>query len=141
MPAHYALSDAFIVLITIFAGNALRENGQNLLALAMAPILQAQTVLTVRDAEYRSRWAGKQEDRIVTPQYFAPGGGLDEEAAGATSTEDPTEPSLVESMDRMAENVKRGLRFGPLEDEAMCFEKAHKASTKAEADALLEAAE
>ena len=35
----------------------------------------------------------------------------------------------------------RNLRFGSLEDEAMCFEKAHKASTKAEADALLEAAE
>jgi hypothetical protein len=86
-----------------------------LLALAMAPILQAQTVLTVRDAEYRSRWAGKQEDRLATPQYFAPGGGLDEEAAGATSTEDPIEPGLVESMDRMAENVKRGLRFGPLD--------------------------
>ncbi|MEN9470488.1 MAG: hypothetical protein RL630_2221 [Verrucomicrobiota bacterium] len=75
----------------------------------------AQTVLTVRDAEYRSRWAGKQEDRIVTPQYFAPGGGLDEESAGASSTEEPTEPSLVESMDQMAENVKRGLRFGPLD--------------------------
>ena len=85
------------------------------LALAIAPILQAQTVLTVRDAEYRSRWAGKQEDRIVTPQYFAPGGGLDEEAEGASSTEEPAEPSLVESMDRMAENVKRGLRFGPLD--------------------------
>jgi hypothetical protein len=36
MPPHYALSDAFIVLVTIFAGNALRRNGQNLLAFSMA---------------------------------------------------------------------------------------------------------
>ena len=36
MPAHYALSDAFIVFVTIFAGNALRRNGQDLLSFAMA---------------------------------------------------------------------------------------------------------
>ena len=76
----------------------------------------AQTVPTVRDAEYRSRWAGKQEDRLVTPQYFAPGGGLDDEAeAKETPLQDDTGPSFVEGMDRMAENVKRGLRFGPLD--------------------------
>lgn len=76
----------------------------------------AQTVLTVRDAEYRSRWAGKQEDRLVTPQYFAPGGGLDDDAEGQPeSAEEEAGPSFVENMDRMAENVKRGLRFGPLD--------------------------
>ena len=75
----------------------------------------SQSVLTVRDAEYRSRWAGKQEDKLGIPQYFAPGGGLDEEADGASSTEEPTDSDLIRSMDRMAENVKRGLRFGPLD--------------------------
>jgi hypothetical protein len=77
----------------------------------------AQTVLTVREAEFRNRWAGKQEDRLVTPQYFAPGGGLDEETPGELVGEE--EPGAMEnwadSMDRMAENVKRGLRFGPLD--------------------------
>ncbi len=76
----------------------------------------AQTVLTVRDAEYRSRWAGKQEDRLATPQYFAPGGGLDEDAEGQPiAPEDEAGPNFVQNMDRMAENVKRGLRFGPLD--------------------------
>lgn len=36
MPAHYALSDAAIVLVTVFAGMALWRNGQGLLASAMA---------------------------------------------------------------------------------------------------------
>jgi hypothetical protein len=36
MPAHYALSDAAIVLVTIFAGNALWRNGRHLPAFAMA---------------------------------------------------------------------------------------------------------
>ncbi|MFM8364420.1 MAG: hypothetical protein ACKOAS_04640, partial [Verrucomicrobiota bacterium] len=84
---------------------------------ALSPILQAQTVLTVREAEFRNRWNGKQEDRLVTPQYFAPGGGLDEETPGELVGEE--EPGAMEnwadSMDRMAENVKRGLRFGPLD--------------------------
>ena len=75
----------------------------------------AQTVLTVKEAEYRSRWAGKQEDRLVTPQYFAPGGGLDEEAAGRELVEEDTGPTFVQDIDRMAENVQRGLRFGPLD--------------------------
>ncbi|MFM8364634.1 MAG: hypothetical protein ACKOAS_05720 [Verrucomicrobiota bacterium] len=77
----------------------------------------AQTVLTVREAEFRNRWNGKQEDRLVTPQYFAPGGGLDEETPGELVGEE--EPGAMEnwsdSVDRMAENVKRGLRFGPLD--------------------------
>ena len=75
----------------------------------------AQTVLTVKEAEYRSRWAGKQEDRIVTPQYFAPGGGLDEETEAGVLAEEETGPSFVENIDRLAENVQRGLRFGPLD--------------------------
>ena len=36
MPAHYALSDAAIVLVTIFAGNTLWRNGRHLPAFAMA---------------------------------------------------------------------------------------------------------
>ncbi|WP_395636662.1 hypothetical protein [Sphingorhabdus sp.] len=36
MPAHYALSDAAIVLVTIFAGNALWRGGRHLPAFAMA---------------------------------------------------------------------------------------------------------
>ena len=36
MPAHYALSDAAIVLVTIFAGNALWRSGRHLPAFAMA---------------------------------------------------------------------------------------------------------
>ena len=36
MPAHYALSDAAIVLVTIFTGNALWRNGRHLPAFAMA---------------------------------------------------------------------------------------------------------
>jgi hypothetical protein len=36
MPAHYALSDAAIVLVTILAGNALWRNGRHLPAFAMA---------------------------------------------------------------------------------------------------------
>ena len=36
MPAHYALSDAAIVLVTIFAGDALWRNGRHLPAFAMA---------------------------------------------------------------------------------------------------------
>jgi hypothetical protein len=84
----------------------------------LAPaILPAQTVLTVREAEFRNRWAGKQEDRLVTPQYFTPGGGLDEDAVGElVGEEEPgTMENWVDSMDRMAENVQRGLRFGPLD--------------------------
>lgn len=77
----------------------------------------AQTVLTVREAEFRDRWTGKQEDRLVTPQYFAPGGGLDEETPGELVGEEQpgTMENWVDSVDRMAENVKRGLRFGPLD--------------------------
>lgn len=36
MPTHYALSDAAIVLVTIFAGNILWRNGRDLAAFAMA---------------------------------------------------------------------------------------------------------
>lgn len=77
----------------------------------------AQTVLTVREAEFRNRWTGEQEDRLVTPQYFAPGGGLDEETPGELVGEEESGAmqNWADSMDRMAENVKRGLRFGPLD--------------------------
>ena len=59
MPAHYALSDAFIVLVTIFAGNALRQNGQNLLAFAMACFGIAAAVGVVR-------FAGGLQDELAS---------------------------------------------------------------------------
>ena len=49
------------------------------LLLCAPEVSMAQTVLTVREAEFRSRWEGKQEDRAVPPQYFQPDGGLGEE--------------------------------------------------------------
>ena len=39
----------------------------------------AQTVLTVREAEFRSRWEGRLLDGAEPPQYFQPDGGLDVE--------------------------------------------------------------
>lgn len=50
MPAHYALSDACIVLVTILAGNALRRSGQDLLAVAMACFGLAAAIGVVRFA-------------------------------------------------------------------------------------------
>lgn len=79
----------------------------------------AQTVLTVREAEFRSRWEGRQEDRTVPPQYFQPDGGLGEdvgEEVGEPDTAEEAQPQgLSQSMDSMAENLKRRLRFGPLD--------------------------
>jgi hypothetical protein len=74
----------------------------------------AQTVLTVREAEFRSRWTGPQEDRTITPQYFEPDGGLTEKEAGA-SPPGQTLAKLSENMDRLADNFRRRLHFGPLE--------------------------
>ena len=79
----------------------------------------AQTVLTVREAEFRSRWEGRQEDRAVAPQYFETGGGLQDENGeqiGETPPDEELQPQgLSQSMDRMAENLRRNLRFGPLD--------------------------
>ena len=78
----------------------------------------AQTVLTVREAEFRNRWAGPQEDRAVPAQYFENNGGLEEDGAqqvGEPSSEDQEPQGLSESMDSMAENIRRRLRFGPLD--------------------------
>ena len=79
----------------------------------------AQTVLTVREAEFRSRWVGKQEDRAVPPQYFQPDGGLGEEGGEQVgepvADEESQTEGFSESMDRMAENLRRRLRFGPLD--------------------------
>ena len=78
----------------------------------------AQTVLTVREAEFRNRWAGPQEDRAVPVQYFESNGGLEEDGAqqvGEPSSEDQEQQGLSESMDSMAENIRRRLRFGPLD--------------------------
>jgi hypothetical protein len=79
----------------------------------------AQTVLTVREAEFRSRWEGPQEDRAVTPQYFETGGGLedetDEQVGEPVTDEEMPQEGFSESMDRMAENLRRRLRFGPLD--------------------------
>ena len=74
----------------------------------------AQTVLTVREAEFRSRWAGPQEDRDVKSQFFEPDGGLTEKDVGVDPSEQ-TSPSLSENMDRLADNFRNRLRFGPLE--------------------------
>ena len=74
----------------------------------------AQTVLTVREAEFRSRWTGPQEDRADKPQYFEPDGGLTEKEAGE-SAPGQTLATLSENMDRLADNFRRRLHFGPLE--------------------------
>jgi len=75
-----------------------------------------QTVLTLREAEFRDRWAGRQEDRPATPQYFEQGGGLDDGATKPKKDElVDAAPSFEESMDQMAQNIRRGLRFGPLD--------------------------
>ena len=79
----------------------------------------AQTVLTVREAEFRSRWEGSQEDRAVPPQYFQPDGGLAEEGGeqvGEPVADEDSQPQgFSQSMDRMAESLQRRLRFGPLD--------------------------
>lgn len=75
-----------------------------------------QNVLTVKEAEFRSRWVGTQEDRLVQPQYFLPDGGLREDEVGEIIGEEPdTTLGFVGNVDRMADNLKRGLRFGPLD--------------------------
>lgn len=48
MPAHYALSDAAIVLVTIFAGTTLWRNGRHLPAFAMACFGAAAFIGAVR---------------------------------------------------------------------------------------------
>jgi len=74
----------------------------------------SQTVLTVREAEFRSRWVGPQDDRKATPHYFEPNGGLDEPDSEEDAPEQ-TAASLAENMDRLADNFRRRLRFGPLD--------------------------
>ena len=84
--------------------------------LSAYPAWAQQSVLTLREAEFRNRWAGPQEDRVATPQYFEPGGGLDDESAKPKKDEAAeAEPGFEESLDKMAENIQRGLRFGPLD--------------------------
>jgi len=81
-----------------------------------SPASAQQTVLTLREAEFRSRWEGPQEDRIAAPQYFEPGGGLnDESAKSKKNVAAEAEPGCEEYLDNMAENIQRGLRFGPLD--------------------------
>jgi len=78
----------------------------------------AQTLLTVREAEFRNRWEGPQEDRTDPPQYFEPGGGLEGESPEQTDDqllEEENPDGFSQSMDRMAENLRRKLRFGPLD--------------------------
>lgn len=48
MPTHYALSDAAIVLVAIFAGNILWRNGRDLVAFAMACFGVAASIGVVR---------------------------------------------------------------------------------------------
>jgi len=99
------LSKKFLVCMSLAVGTALPFS------------VTAQTVLTVREAEFRARWAGPQEDRVVTPQYFDEGGGLEDksEQAGELTAEEKSAQGFTGSMDRMAENIRRGLRFGPLD--------------------------
>lgn len=78
----------------------------------------AQTVLTVREAEFRTRWAGTQEDRAVPAQFFQDYGGLEEEGekqVGELQEEDQQQMGFSETMDNMAQNIERRLRFGPLD--------------------------
>jgi hypothetical protein len=78
--------------------------------------LAQQSVLTLREAEFRNRWSGPQEDRAATPQYFEPGGGLDEAPVPSqTADAEVAESGFEESLDKMAQNIQRGLRFGPLD--------------------------
>jgi hypothetical protein len=84
--------------------------------LSICPASAQQTVLTLREAEFRTRWSGPQKDRVATPQYFEPDGGLD--AHSAKAKKDDTEEAasgLEESLDNMAANIQRSLRFGPLD--------------------------
>jgi hypothetical protein len=86
-------------------------------SIALLPAaLGQQSVLSLREAEFRNRWSGPQEDRVATPQYFEPGGGLDDDSTKPKKDELEEEaPTFEETMDQMAENIKRGLRFGPLD--------------------------
>jgi hypothetical protein len=90
-----------------------------LICVSIAPLpaaLGQQSVLSLREAEFRNRWSGPQEDRVATPQYFEPGGGLDDDAAKPKKDELEEEaPTFEETMDQMAEDIQRGLRFGPLD--------------------------
>jgi hypothetical protein len=81
----------------------------------IAESARAQTVLTVREAEFRARWAGQPEDRLLVPQYFQPDGGLGEEEETTGVEDEAFGADFGETMDRMADNLSRGLRFGPLE--------------------------
>lgn len=84
--------------------------------LSVDPASAQQSVLTLREAEFRNRWSGPQEDRVSTPQYFEPGGGLDDESAKSKKDElAEAEPGFEESLDNMAEKIQSGLRFGPLD--------------------------
>jgi hypothetical protein len=83
---------------------------------ALSPCASSQEVLTVKEAEFRSRWSGPLEDRTTTPQFFEPGGGLSEEEKSSLLDDEPSLTSgFASNVDRMAENLKRGLRFGPLD--------------------------
>jgi hypothetical protein len=73
--------------------------------------VSAQTVLTVREAEFRNRWAGQMVDRELTPQYFEPDGGLGNQG----ETAGPDKWNVVENIDRLARNIDNGLRYGPLD--------------------------
>lgn len=84
--------------------------------LSIYPASAQQSVLTLREAEFRNRWSGPQEDRVATPQYFEPGGGVDDDSAKSKIDDAvEAEPGFEESLDNMAENIQRGLRFGPLD--------------------------
>ena len=53
---------------------------------------------------------------MATPQYFEPGGGVDDESAKSRKDEvAEAEPGFEESLDKVAENIQRALRFDSLD--------------------------
>lgn len=77
---------------------------------------QTQALLTVKEAEFRNRWTGQQEDREVMPQYFLSDGGLSEKKTTDESQDDSTSSkSWVDSIDAAARDIHSGMRFGPVD--------------------------
>ncbi len=99
----------------VCAGVSLFFIGISTALLSLSSVSAQQSVLTLREAEFRNRWSGPQEDRVSTPQYFEPGGGLDEPAPADQIDADNNQPSFEKTLDQLAEKIQRGLRFGPLD--------------------------
>jgi len=83
--------------------------------LSLSSASAQQSVLTLREAEFRNRWSGPQEDRVSTPQYFEQGGGLDEPTNAEQIDSENNQLGVEKTLDQLAEKIHRGLRFGPLD--------------------------